>query len=151
MPLKTATFEEQVFIPTVERDEEKPTTIYGIPLSKGQYDKYQDDTMAESIRSGRVRGGRKKALNKIYRFHISRITNVIIDGEFSPEITNPEDIVEFLSNLEDVETGNEIDNWILGISSLSEEDRKNSNGQSDSPSSEVKEKSGTAKSAKERE
>jgi hypothetical protein len=149
MPLKTATFRERDYIPIVERDEENPTTITGTPLSKGEYDSFQDQVMAESVRGGRVRGARKKLLAKLYRNHITRIQNVLVDGEVKPELTNPDEIVAFLTDMEDVETGNEIDNWLLGISVLDEEDEKNSSGRSDSPLSNQKGKGGTAKSAKE--
>lgn len=151
MPLKKATYEERSYIPVVERDEEKPTTIWGTPLSKGEYDKYQDQILADSVRGGRVKGARRKNLEKIYRNHITRIENVIVEGQSKDEITTPDEIVEFLTNLEDVETGNEIDNWLLGISALDEEDEKNLSGRSDSPSSDQKGKNGTARSAKEKE
>lgn len=146
--LKTATFEEQEYTPLAEREEEVKTVIIGIPLSKGEYDRYQDQIIADSVRSGRVQGGRTKNLIRIYRKHIHRIRNVIVDGEYVEELTTPDDIVNFLTTMADTESGNEIDNWILGISRLEKDEEKNSSGQSDFPSSGEKEKRGTAKNAK---
>lgn len=144
MPLKTATYQEQEFIPQAEKEEEKPTTVIGIPLSKGEYDKYQDQIMADSVRSGKVRSGRTKNLQKIYRSRIKKILNVIVDDEFKEELSTPDDIQYFMNNMRDTESGNEIDNWLLGISHIEEEDEKNSSGQSGFPLSKVKEKPGTA-------
>jgi len=152
MPLKTSTFEVQEYVPISQREDPQPTIFYGTPLSKGEYDKFQDQIIGDSARGGRVRGTRAKHLEKVYRKRLTRIQNVIVDEEFKEELTNPDDIVYFMKNLEDAETGNEIDNWLLGISGLEEDERKNLPGPSDLRSSNLNaRKNGTAKTAKKNE
>ena len=144
MALKTVDFEYQEYIPICERGKEKPTTIVGAPLNKGEYDRYMDSLRTE-LRGRSFRTKRSEALERIYRNRIKEIRNCILRGEVKDKITDPNEIVYFLTHLESAEVGNEIDNWLLSISSLEEEEEKNSLGQSGSSYLEVKGKTGTAK------
>jgi len=128
--LKTLDFEVKEFIPSSERHQLKPTTIYAKPLSKGEYDRYQD-SISSSFKGKEVRVKRAQALHKIYRERIVKIKNVEIDGTVYDEITDKDKILYFMTHLSDVEAGAEIDNFLLGISSLNEEERKNSEEESD--------------------
>ena len=128
--LKTLDFSVKSFVPSAERGESHPTTIYAKPLSKGEYDTFQD-SIGSSFKGKEIKTKRAKALRKIYLERIVKLENVMIDDEIFKEVTDKDKILYFMLHLSDVEAGTEIDNFLLGISTLSEEEEKNSEGESD--------------------
>jgi len=123
--LKTIRYELKKFIPSCEKGAEKPTVFWVRPLSKGEYDKYMD-SISSTIKRGELQTKRAEALRAIFRNRVEKIENIIIDGQPYEEVTDKDLIVKAILSLENVDAGNELENFILGISTVSENEEKNS-------------------------
>jgi hypothetical protein len=129
MALKNVSRTVQGYIPKIERESDNPTKIYYMPMTKEQYDDYVDK-LVELRRNKVVSHGGKSG-----RFVYERclhpndngifIENVFGEDEKLVNIKDKKQAVEFLVNLTDVETANEIEQIMRGQSILEEEEAKN--------------------------
>lgn len=131
--LKTVTKEVQSFIPSKEKNDKQPTTVFYIPLNKGKYDAYMDKltevkknkVISKYDQSSRILFESCLTANKDGIF----ILNAMIDGVSTPSIKDKTIAIDYLLGLEDIESANEIVDRLRGSFSLTEEEEKNSAGQ----------------------
>lgn len=122
---KKANLEPVEYVPEKERGDEKPTKFWIVPMKKGEWDSYQDNIKSK-MKGGSFQTETKKAKVRMFQTHIKKIENIYIDGEFHETVDDQGLIGYFMSNMTDVESANEIENVIQGISTLDEDEAKNS-------------------------
>lgn len=133
--LKTVTKEIQSFIPSKEKNDKQPTTIFYIPLSKGKYDSYMDKLT--EVKKNKVISKFDQASRILFELCLAPnpakgnayILNAMIDGKPIDMITDKAQAIDYLLGLEDIESANEIVDRLRGSFSLTEDEEKNSDGQ----------------------
>lgn len=126
MALKSGRLTEAVaFIPDSQKDTDKPTTFWGMPMTKGEYDEWQEHIQIR-YKKNKVKFSQTDANFSLYKNRIVKIENLFIDGKFTDVVDNPEQIATCIKNLQDTEAAAEVENWLKGISSLDEDEEKNS-------------------------
>jgi len=130
--LKTVSDKPILYVPKSERDLKEtdfPTKISFKPLSKGEFDEYMD-SLTEFKRNKVVSKANKAGVLLFKKCLTAQadgtfIYNAQIDGKHIPMITDRDHAVEYLSNLSDIDTANEIEQAMRGVSTLNEDEEKN--------------------------
>lgn len=125
MAIKTVEFEEHWYIPESERAEDKPFAILACPLNKGEYDAYQRDFRTKIGRKGSFDIDRTSATVKVWRNRIRELRNVIIHDDLVERVIDKEQILWVMKHLADNDVAGEIEDFLLGLSSLSPEEEAN--------------------------
>lgn len=123
MALKKVSSKVQVF----EIDGSK---IHAIRPRKEHWDEYADELFVRNEKTGEYEIKSSKGIHQLYRVCLKKLENVDIEEDdgtvtHKDEITNLEEILDFMRGLGDQEAGREIDSWLLGLGDLTEKERKN--------------------------
>lgn len=135
MAQKSGTFDTVEFIPSMEKKDPKPLTVYFRPLTKAEYDSYTN-SLGEFKKNKFISKGhlafqilcdKSLTANKDGVF----LKNVWLDGKFLETVTEKSTAVTALFGLQNVDCANEIELAMKSQSTLDEDEIKNSDGQSD--------------------
>jgi len=130
--LKIVSDKPILFTPKSEKDLKEtdfPTKISFKPLSKRQFDEYMDSLT--EFKRNKVVSKANKAGEMLFRRCLSPqpdgayIYNAVVDGKHVPILNNLDFAVEYLCDLSDIDTANEIEQAMRGVSTLSDEEEKN--------------------------
>lgn len=121
-----------LYTPKRERDlkeSEFPTKISFKPLSKREHDEYMD-SLTEFKRNKVVSKANKAGELLFKRSLYAQPDGVFIynaekDGKHVPEIKDKDFAVEYLLEMADIDTANEIEQAMRGVSTLEDEEEKN--------------------------
>lgn len=98
--------------------------IHALKPDKAIWDEYTDELFVRD-EEGELVIKSSRGLKSLYRACVKKITNVEVDGKEVAELTNPDEIVEFLTHLADLDAGRTIDSWLLGLGKLEAKEVKN--------------------------
>ena len=130
--LKVVSDKPILYTPKSEKDlkeEDFPTKISFKPLSKKEFDEYMD-SLTEYKRN-KVTSKADKAGIMLFKKCLAPqpdgvyVYNAVINGKHVPEIKDRDFAVEYLGNLADIETANEIEQAMRGVATISEDEEKN--------------------------
>lgn len=132
MAVKTIEQEDHWFVPTSERNVDKPFAVFGSPLNKGEYDAYQREFKTKVGRKGNLEIDRSSAIKRIWRNRIKVLRNVYVKGTLVREITHESPLIDgqdavvwTMLHLADNDIASEIEDWLVGLSTLSPEEEAN--------------------------
>ena len=104
----------------------KGTIIHAVRPDKSVWDEYTDNLFERSGQDIKIQTG--AGMKVLYKACIKKIENAEIDG-VSITLDNSDQIVDFLSHLEDLEAARKLDAWLQGLGELTPFEVKNSNGE----------------------
>ena|SRR5882672_9566106 len=131
--LKTASKNLVRFIPTLEKTEAKPTTVNFTPLTKREYDEWQESLV--EIKRNKMKSNLAKATELLFRKCLTAdekqafILNWDIEGKVVDLITDRDQAVDLLMHCRSIDAINEIEAGMRGSFTLDEDEEKNSVGQ----------------------
>lgn len=106
--------------------------IHAIKPDKSAWDEYTDALFARDATSGEIALKNSRGLRALYRACIKKLENVEIadeNGNFSvTNVTEPDEIEDFIMHITDRDVSVKIDNWILGLGELNKDETKNLSG-----------------------
>ena len=130
--LKVVSDKPILYVPKSERDLKEtdfPTKISFKPLSKREFDEYMDSLT--EFKRNKVVSKANKAGEMLFKRCLSAqpdgvfVYNAMVEGKHVLEIKDRDFAVEYLSNLSDIDTANEIEQAMRGVSTLTDEEEKN--------------------------
>jgi hypothetical protein len=102
--------------------------VHAIKPDKSAWDEYTD-AFVERGDDGEAVFKNSRGLRALYRACIKLLKNVETIDEAGvasvKDISDPDEIVDFISHLSDISVGQKIDNWLLGLGELSAKEAKN--------------------------
>ncbi len=126
--------EVKVFIPTAEQKllnsdpKYQAFKVHAVLPDKRIRDKYSDASFISKGRKLIIQSA--EGWKILYQECVAKLENIFdAEGKLLAEVTDRKQIVDLLLHLEDAEIGRELDNWLLGLSTLDEEEEKNSDGE----------------------
>lgn len=125
MAIKSGSIEPKTFIPSSEVGEEYPTIFHFTPLTKAGHDKWQDAMVESSKKSKKFSVTTEKADRALINETVFKIENIYIKDKFIEEITDKEQISDFIMGLNDIDIANNLLKVIRGESLLDEDEEKN--------------------------
>lgn len=126
---KTVSKNVVAFTASMEKGVEKPTVVNFIPLSKGEWDKYQNSLT--SFEKNKLVSKLDKAGELLYRQCLAAdekgvfIYNAEIDGKEFDELRTKDEAVKFLCGCKNIDFANEVEQAMKGQSTLTEDEVKN--------------------------
>lgn len=107
--------------------------VHAVRPNKSDWDEYTS-ILFERV-DGKSKTNSGKAMQEIYRRCIKKLEDVELgvdeNGKLATgTLTNSDDIVDFLAQLQNVVEGQKLDGWLLGLAQLDEKESKNSVGES---------------------
>lgn len=121
MPIRTASRKVEIF-------EIDGSEIHAIKPDKSAWDEYTDAFVSRGD-DGEAVFKNSRGLRALYKACIKKLVNVeVIDEQGNAsvkDITDPEEIVDFISHISDISIGQKIDNWLLGLGELTAKETKN--------------------------
>lgn len=102
--------------------------IHAVKPTKGAWDEYVDAVFIRD-EDGNVQTKNSQGIRALYRLCIKKLVNVDYekDGQMvtGATLTNPDEIVDFLTGITDVTVGRQVDTWLLDLADLTKEESKN--------------------------
>ena len=133
MARSSGSLEVQKFIPSMEKNADKPSVVYFIPLTKEKYDKYLN-SLAE-FKKNKFISHADTAFSKLCELSLAADSNGIIlenfywtqDGKTNllETVKDKALAIKVLCGLQDIDCANEIETKMKGQATLSEEEEKN--------------------------
>ena len=104
--------------------------IHAIRPRKEHWDEYADELFVRDPETGEFEVKSSKGIRQLYKICIRKLENVDVeedDGTLThyDELTDSEQIINFILGLGDADAGRTIDNWLLGLGELTAKERKN--------------------------
>lgn len=130
--IKVVSHKAILYTPKRERElkeSEFPTRVSFKPLSKREHDEYMD-SLTEFKRNKVVSKANKAGELLFKKALVAQsdgvfIYNAYMDGKHIPEIKDKDIAVEYLLQMADIDTANEIEQNMRGVSTLEDDEEKN--------------------------